>query len=145
MTAVGLDSQQFKRLLSRAVMLPVALALILSTVLLIEVFYLLSFYHWLEHTDRVLQQTYELERLLADQESGRRGYFLTGEERFLDRYEAAVPLIPPIIDGLLGSVTDNDTELRCIREVRDLYGQWAVYAAETIELKRNGHDVALIV
>ena len=101
MDGVGLDSKQFRKLLNSEVVLPLTLALILATILLVEVFCLISFHNWVEHADTVLKHTYELERLLADQESGRRGFIITGDESFLDRYKSSISQIPITHNTLL--------------------------------------------
>jgi PAS domain S-box-containing protein len=145
MDGAGLDSKQFRKLLNSAVMLPPALALILATVLLVEVLYLLSFHRWVERADQVLKQTYELERLLADQESGRRGFIITGDESFLDRYNAATVQAPGAADALAKVLQGDDVQTDRLRRVRELYDQWARYASEMIDSRRAGKDVTDVV
>src|SRR5689334_11273211 len=94
------DSESFRRLLRRSVALPLLFALTLGVILLVEVVYLLSFQGWVERTDAVLKQSYELERLLVDRQTGLRGFVITRDEQFLEPYIAANPEIAPAIEGL---------------------------------------------
>ena len=56
--------------------------------------------HWVDHTHQVLEKLGTILSLLKDAETGQRGYVLTGEEKYLEPYEAAVPQIDRAIEDV---------------------------------------------
>src|SRR3954471_8255395 len=75
--------------LVQAAMIPAVLALLVAAVLAIEVKSLVSLSRWVQHTDEVISTAREIHGLLADRESGLRGYLLGRSPEFLAPYEAA--------------------------------------------------------
>src|SRR5262249_4705317 len=60
---------------------------------------------WVDHSDEAIAKSYEVQKQIIDQETGLRGYLLTGDTRFLDPYQQAHPR--EVIRELLKLVTDN--------------------------------------
>src|SRR4051812_15911128 len=53
------------------------------------------------HSQEVLATANQLERLVVDLETGQRGFLITGQERFLQPWEAARSAIPGAREHLL--------------------------------------------
>lgn len=69
--------------------------------------YLLYVLSWVEHTDQVISNANDGLRLSVDQESGMRGYLISGNAAFLQPYEQARPRIKAAMEGLRELVADN--------------------------------------
>ena len=134
--------QDVKRTLTRAVALPLAFALLLGGVFLAEVLYLLSLHRWVAHADEVLAQAHRLEKLLVDQETGLRGFLLTGEEPFLEPYAAAQGQVDQAFETLAHDQPERAADLA---DTRDAYGRWLEYAHEALEARRVNGDVGSLV
>ena len=48
---------------------------------------------WVARTHKILENLEAVLSALKDAESGQRGFIITGEERYLEPYQAALPLI----------------------------------------------------
>jgi two-component system, cell cycle sensor histidine kinase and response regulator CckA len=105
----------------------------------------LSYRDWLEYeqnADRAAQVRDTVERaqqlllLLADAETGQRGYLLTGEEAYLAPYRESVPQIRGIhlYDERLRSADPADTA-----QLNRLVTEKLAELARTIEVRREGH------
>src|SRR5260221_10561678 len=77
-----------------------------------------------------VRQIYEsrlaLERLfslLKDAESGQRGYIYTGDERYLEPYNSAVPQIKAVTDQLDLTFKTSQTSSDLEKQLDDLIGQ----------------------
>src|SRR5882724_6364388 len=59
------------------------------------------------HTHEVLTKLTELLSTLQDAETGQRGFLITGEERYLEPYQAALQNIDPVIRQIRELTADN--------------------------------------
>ncbi|RYF35445.1 MAG: response regulator, partial [Comamonadaceae bacterium] len=137
----AIDSKAFQRVLSRNVKLPLAAGLLGVVVFAALIFYLLSVIGWVEHTDQVTRNATEAQRLSVDLESGMRGYLITGEQRFLDPYEAAQSRIGAELSALRARVADNASQVARVDRIAALQSSWNTYAAELIALRRGGQPI----
>ena len=62
---------------------------------------------WVDHTYQVIESLDSVMGLLTDAETGQRGYIITGEERDLDPYHAALPKIEAELDDIQRLTVDN--------------------------------------
>ncbi|RZL89291.1 MAG: response regulator, partial [Variovorax sp.] len=138
----AIDTKAFQRVLSRNVKLPLAAGLLGVVVFVALIFYLLSVIGWVEHTDQVTRNATEAQRLSVDLESGMRGYLITGEQRFLDPYEAAQSRIGAELSALRARVADNPSQVARVDRIVALQSSWNSYAAELIALRRSGQPIA---
>ena len=81
-----MEYSKFKSLLRRVIVVPMVVTAVLAGLLLWETFDLNKSMQWVDHTDRVLDQSGHLLKLLVDMESATRGYIATGDESFLQPY-----------------------------------------------------------
>jgi len=140
MATVGISGRQFKRVLTRSVLAPLLLTLLLAGTFLGLIAYLLSVGQWVDHTDQVIAQANRLQTLLIDMETGFRGYLLTGDRVFLEPYSKAGAVIDASLDDLVELVSDNPPQGRRLGELRADLGQWRSYARRLIGLRQTGGD-----
>lgn len=140
MTEEQISHRNFRRILVRAIVLPLVLMLALGGVLLWQINRLLDASRWVEHTDEVIAEANHAEKLLVDMETGRRGYLLTGQTEFLEPYDKASANFHPSFAHLRQLVSDNPAQQQQLDGINAIYGSWAQYGRELIELKRTGGD-----
>jgi methyl-accepting chemotaxis protein len=98
-----------------------------------------------QRTYQVLQQVEAVSKLLADAETGQRGFLLTGADRYLQPYAAAITALGPSMARLADLTTDPRQQAR-LPALRELVRQKIDELAETIALRREkGSDAALAV
>ncbi|WP_122412852.1 response regulator [Pseudomonas viridiflava] len=134
------DEQRFRKLLGRNVGLPLGVGVLSAVFFILLISYLLSAIQWVEHTDRVINNTNRSMKLSIDMETGMRGFLLTGDQHFLDPYEVAKPLLTAELQGLQALVEDNPTQLDRFRRLLTLQEEWNVFALEMIKLRRENGD-----
>lgn len=83
--------------------------------------------------------------LMKDAETGQRGYLLTtGDEKYLEPYEAAQKALPIAVNGLRDSVRGNPTRLADVAKIDEGIAKKLEELGETIQLQRgNKADDAL--
>src|SRR5580704_2710069 len=62
---------------------------------------------WVTHTHKVKETTFEVLGALRDAETGQRGFVLTGEERYLEPYQAAIKVVDGYLQNLRELTSDN--------------------------------------
>jgi signal transduction histidine kinase/CheY-like chemotaxis protein/CHASE3 domain sensor protein len=132
------DEAQFKQVLSRNVSLPLGVGLLSAAVFVGLILYLLSSLSWVEHTERVIGNANELSSLMADQETGMRGFLIAGDEKFLAPYVSGKPKMVVAMNNLLELVPDNRPQVERLRRIQAVQQQWDQYAQRMIELRRAG-------
>lgn len=136
----SIDQQSFRRLLSRNIALPLGVGLLSAVVFVAVISYLLSAIHWVEHTDRVINNANEAVKLSIDMETGMRGFLITGDERFLEPYEVAKPKVLSGLNSLQALVTDNPQQVDRLRRLMSLQREWNDFASGVIALRRQGGE-----
>jgi PAS domain S-box-containing protein len=139
------ETALFRRTLVRAIALPVFLLIVLALIFLWQLNSLLDAAQWVDHTDQVIAQAHTLQGLLIDQETGLRGYLITGEQDFLDPYQRAQILFTPTIGTLSGLVADNPAQQELLGAIRANYDPWLRYSRELIGVRDQGGDYAAII
>ncbi len=128
-----MDQHSFQKLLRRTVLIPVVLLLLLTATLVVEIVGLTTSFGWVDHTDQVIANVRQLTRYIVDMESGLRGYYLTGDQTFLDAYKAAKAEVPGQLTLLNGLTSDNPSQQRLLRELRDLDLRWIEYSEHLLQ------------
>lgn len=100
----------FKRKLIQAIALPIVLLLVLAGISIWQIVRLLDAMQRVDHTDRVIAQANQTQKLLLDLETGGRGYLLSGDREFLEPYNKAIAYVEPSFDKLEQLVADNPTQ-----------------------------------
>src|SRR5215469_11082080 len=123
-----MDEQSFKRLLRRTVAVPVALLVLLAVLLTVEILSLTSSLRWVDHAEEVIANSRLLMRYMTEMETGIRGYYLTGDRRFLDPFVSARPGVFQELDLLQRLTADEPDAQQRLSEVRQLDLRWMDYA-----------------
>ncbi len=119
---------RFKRLLTRAALLPLLLLAALSGLLIWQVNHLLGVFQWVGHTNIVIAQANAAQKLTLDMETGKRGYLLSGDRAFLQPYQAADTQVGPALDRLAGLVADNGVQKQRVTALRLMLKKWQLDA-----------------
>ncbi len=122
---VGETSQDQKLLAQRllvAVVAPIGLLLLVGLILAFQIVKLTDTARWVDHTDEVMGRVSEIQNQVVDQETGIRGYLLSGDRAFLAPYERAQPL--PMFASVHGLVADNPPQQVRIDAARARYEAW---------------------
>jgi CheY-like chemotaxis protein len=90
------------------------------------------------HTLEVIQHLQAVLSLTKDAETGQRGYLLTGEERYLEPYAAAVATLPDELRELARLLPDNAQQVERQAVLATLVKEKLQELARTIELRRAG-------
>lgn len=131
------DEQRFRKLLGRNVTLPLSVGVISAVFFIGLISYLLSVIQWVEHTDRVINNTNRALKLSIDMETGMRGYLLAGDEHYLDPYELAKPALTAELKRLEVLVSDNPPQVDRLKRIQALQDDWQQYAEEMINQRRT--------
>lgn len=134
------DDISFRRILTRNITMPLVAGIINVGVFAGVLVYLLSVLNWVEQTERVIGHANEIGKLMVDQESGMRGFALTGEETFLASYKLAKPKMDTALSTLLEMVSYNPVQANRVRNIAAQHKQWDVFAQNVIDLRRKGGD-----
>ena len=98
---------------------------------------------WRAHSFEVQGGLLGLLSVLQDAETGQRGYLITGEERYLEPYQAAVRNIDRAIQALKDLTVDNPVQQRNIETLRAPVKDKLDELKQTVDLRRGqGFDPA---
>jgi signal transduction histidine kinase/DNA-binding response OmpR family regulator/CHASE3 domain sensor protein len=141
MSAVpAVEPYGFKRILYRNIALPLIVGVISVVGFVALIAYLLSTMNRVEHSNLVIASGQSVVKLAVDQETGMRGFLLTGQETYLEPYRLGMPRMQAELDALIRMVADNPRQVERLRLLARLHGQWAGYANEVITLRRDNGD-----
>jgi signal transduction histidine kinase/CheY-like chemotaxis protein/CHASE3 domain sensor protein len=122
----GETSQQDQKLLAQrlliAVVAPVGLLLLVGLILAFQIVKLQDTARWVDHTDEVIGRVSEIQGQIIDQETGVRGFLLSGDRSFLAPYERAQPL--PMFAAVHQLVSDNPAQQVRSDAARSRYEAW---------------------
>src|SRR5215831_4147401 len=139
-SALG-DPREMARLLDKY-LLPAGLAgalLLLAAIAIVSVRHIDSLVDSGLRVSRTHAVIGEIEEALADlqdAETGQRGFLLTGDERFLDPYVAAVARLPAQIRELREITADNPEQQAAVARLETMATQKLVALKEGIEQRR---------
>ena len=128
-----MDQRKFQKLLRRTVLIPVALLLLLTATLVVEIVGLTTSFGRVDRSDQVIGDVRQLMRSITDMESELRGFFLTGDQSFLDAYNSAKAGVPRQLAVLDQLTSDNPSQQRRLRELDDLDFRWVQYSEQLLQ------------
>lgn len=105
---------------------------------------------WVFHTHNVIIEAEELSRLTESMLAAQRGYLLTGDENFLNDYQARKAAVSEHIASLTSLVADNSSQLSRLDEIRNYFNSFSqeleLRASEVIPSATPSvlHDVEVI-
>ncbi len=142
-----MNLSQFNRILRQAFLLPVIALLIMAAALYLQMRDANNTVRLIQDTDSRLAQAAQVARLIADEESGLRGYEATGDERFLTDFHHAESSIQPTLDNL-STLSQGDAGQRLnVEDLRNEYQNWhdafALPIISTVRAGGHANDVNL--
>jgi len=115
-----------------------SLMVVVSLVVFLNLNSLLDNSFWVRHTYKVISQGEELLSYMIDQETGMRGYAVSGDDEFLEPYISGSEKFGKLITDLKQTVNDNPRQVSRLNEVEKIAREWQSKVAEGfIELRRN--------
>ena len=97
-------------------------------------------------TQKVLGKLEDLLSQVKDAETGQRGYIITGKERYLEPYHAAIEVVGQDFKELRKLTADEPKQQRRLDTLESLMAKKLAELKQTIDLRRNkGFSVALQV
>ncbi len=99
-------------------MLSVSIGVYLSTTSMIDTF------KWVDHTNKVIAEANNLVKLLVDQETGARGFLITGKDEFLAPYNNGITDFERSIEELKNTVSDNPAQVERLNSLSDEHATW---------------------
>ncbi|MGO8744881.1 MAG: CHASE3 domain-containing protein [Thermoguttaceae bacterium] len=105
---------------------------------------LLEANRWVTHTHQIIEGLENVLSVLKDAETGQRGFILTGEDRYLEPYDAAAGQVRHGIDALVELTRDDGAQQESLRQAQKLADAKLAELQETIRLRRkSGLEAAL--
>ncbi|MEH2425000.1 MAG: response regulator [Nostoc sp.] len=89
------------------------------------------------HTYQVLSQLEDLNLQVTNAETGQRGYIMTGEQRYLEPYNAAIQVLNQKVNELQRLTADNPNQQNRLDILQSLIDQKLAELKETIDLRQN--------
>lgn len=115
-----------------------SLLLIIGLTVFISINSLVDNTNWVEHTYKVIGKANQLKGYMIDQETGMRGFAVSGIEEYLEPYKEGRSSFEDLIDEMKQSVSDNPPQVAKLKEVERLANKWrANVAEEYIKLRRS--------
>jgi methyl-accepting chemotaxis protein len=90
-----------------------------------------------QHSYEVLRQLAEMELLASDMQNGLRGYVITGEERYLEPYQAALGRTDKVIQEIRKLTADNPSQQQRLATLEPLVKSRIDFARETVDATRT--------
>lgn len=92
---------------------------------------------WVEHTQTVLERAESLISFLKDEETGERGFALTGDVTFLEPYDLSRSKLPPVLAELKALTVDNPTEQHRLTQIEDLMASRLALSARDVDAHKT--------
>ena len=116
----------------------IVMLLVIGIVMLFSINSLLENTKWVEHTYKVIGKANQLTGYMIDQETGMRGFSVSGEEEFLEPYNSGKSQFDELIGELKNTVSDNPAQVQRLQKVERLANDWRNNVAENIiEIRRQ--------
>ena len=93
---------------------------------------------WITHTLEVRIAAGDFFSRMQDAETGERGYLMTGQDRFLEPYQRAVPQVTATLDKLRKLTADNSGQQELLAKLGPLADARLKFLAEMIALAQGG-------
>ncbi len=89
------------------------------------------------HTYQVLSQLEDLSLQLTNAETGQRGYIITGEQRYLEPYNAAIEVLNQKVKELQRLTADNPNQQNRLDTLQPLLTERMAVMKDVIELRQS--------
>jgi methyl-accepting chemotaxis protein len=123
--------------LTLALLTPLVMLVLVGGLLYMQVQELSESARWVEHSSETMALANRAYRQIIDQETGIRGFLITGQHRYLQPYERAAPL--PLLERLEEKTKDNPRQQERVVEATRRYELWLEGAKNSIaQTKETG-------
>ncbi len=119
---------EFNRTLRQLVALPIVLLILMAGFLVWQIVAAARAQGAIDHSDRITAQLQELQNLFIDQETGLRGFQLTGDAVMLDPWKASAGPIQSHFTVLRGMLAGDAAQLASLNDLEIRYNQWLGFA-----------------
>lgn len=120
---------------------PVLLLALLGGVSLYAISSLTETNKWVDHTHNALRDAADIVASAVDMETGARGFFLAGDEEFLEPYQSGTAAVHDQIAALQHRVSDNPRQVQRLAEAQRIIEDWDQQVVQpTIALRREIGD-----
>ncbi len=132
------------RFINISLSLGLGLLILVSIISFLSVNRLAENSRWVDHTHQVLIALESVLSTLKDAETGQRGYLITGAERYLEPYTAAVSSLAQQLADLRTLTADNPQQQQRLDSLNPLITSKLTELQQTIDLRRTqGFDAAV--
>ena len=132
-----MNLRHFNRIVRQVLIFPVLALIIVAVALYWQVSTSSHTVDRIQDSDEAIAQTNLIGRLIIDEESGLRGYLVTGDDRFLDPYNKAAEAFPGSLQYLDERKLDDDEKKQVARLVSDHEVWHESFAAPLIAITRS--------
>ena len=129
---------RFRRMLINVVLVPLGLMLGVAVLLVVQIGHLLRDSGLVAHSDLVLAQAYDAQKVTLDLETGLRGFLVTGDDRFLAPYNNGLANIDAQVVELRYRTRGRPDQQARTDVLRGRLDPWLAYARRMIALRRAG-------
>jgi len=134
-----IDNWTFGKKIAAGFALALVLLIIIGTVAYTSINKLTSTSQWVTHTHEVLERVAGVLSMLKDAETGQRGYVVTGDEAFLEPYQAGSGEVLNVVKELRELTADNAHQQKRIDSAEPLIIAKLAELKRTIDLRRAGN------
>ena len=128
-----MDSRQYNRLLIGLLALPVASLTVLALVLGFGLRDVQRSAQTVDHSDLIISHANHLIKLMVDEETGLRGFFLTKDRLFLQPFHEADEQLEPEFDTLFSLLKDSPKQTARLKNLQANHQLWEQMARHEIE------------
>lgn len=134
--------------LSKKIILSLSVSTIVTLLMAAVVYFntakMLDAQKWVIHTNQVVADFKNILSLMVDMETGSRGYFMSGDQKFLDPFNRANAVFETKVKELQQKVSDNPTQVKRLEEILKLYRDWSAGPfAEDMQYRKNLSEGAI--
>jgi signal transduction histidine kinase len=92
---------------------------------------------FLNKSESVIRNSARLHKEIIDMQSAFRGFLLTEDSNFLDRYDEGIKEVPVLFAAQNGLVKDNIQQALLLGTIGKLHSEWVAYANSLIEARKK--------
>ena len=123
-----MNLHQFRHIMGQVFVVPILALAILAIALAIQIRSSADTVRQIQSSDRRIARVTLISKLIVDQETGLRGFQVTGDPRFLEPYRQAEhdlsPVLNRVYDRMQHGPTADPQQAAMIADVRDTYNGW---------------------
>lgn len=133
-------NNNFKRNLLISSLISLLVLMISSTASFLSIKSLLDSNSWVNHTQDVIYNLNEGSAVITEAQTSMRGYLITGDEQFVERYNDAEAKSNVFFEKVTQLTVDNPSQQRQLKELKTMRENFFKYLNNQIVKKRIGKD-----